>query len=161
MRETMTTPSGSVELGPASAHQDGMIGVFALRAIPEGEVILPFPGTLADRPDRYSIQVDAETHLRGIGSPADELRHACEPNARILVEGAPPARVVAVRDIAPGEEVTIDYCATEDVISEPFACVCGSSRCYGTVRGYRFLDAGQRERVAPLASDWLREREEP
>ena len=131
------------------------LGVFATVPIAAGSLILLMSGELVPRPDRYSIQLSRDLHLRGSGSMADELRHACEPNARVVGETPPPLHVVALRDIAPGEEVTIDYCATEEVLSSPFACACGSSRCYGDVRGYRFLDEAQRARIATRASPWL------
>lgn len=144
-----------VRLRSIPGADQNALGVFATRRIRAGSVALLFPGSLASEPDRYSIQVGERTHLHGAGTSADELRHACEPNARIVVEGAPPARVVALRDIEPGEEITIDYCATEDVVSEPFACSCGASGCYGQVRGYRYLDRQQRERLGHRASGWL------
>jgi hypothetical protein len=129
--------------------------VFATAAIPAGALILLMPGNLVGAADRYSIQLTRDVHLTGDGSMADEIRHACEPNARVETEGAPPVRITALRDISPGEEVTIDYCATEEELASPFACGCGSARCYGEVRGFRFLDAGQRSRMAGWASPWL------
>lgn len=152
----MSADEASVRLESIGDVEARSVGVFALRRIAEGALVVPFPGIPTSRPDRHSIQLDESSHLRGVGTPADELRHACEPNARVVVEGAPPARVVALRDIRTGEEVTIDYCATEEVISEPFHCSCGSPRCYGKVRGYRFLDPEQRERLGEVASGWLR-----
>lgn len=149
----------SVRLRTIPGISGGSVGVFATRAIPAGKLALGFPGKLAPDPDRYSIQVDADTHLIGVGTPADELRHSCEPNACVVVDDAPPARVVALRDIAAGEEITIDYCATEDVISHPFECRCGARSCYGEIRGYRFLDEEQRARLAGVASVWLVERD--
>lgn len=153
----MSEEEALVRLEPLGDAEPGGVGVFAVRRIPAGALVVPFPGIPRPRPDRHSIQLSRESHLHGVGTPADELRHACDPNARVVVEVAPPARVVALRDIRRGEEVTIDYCATEDVISEPFECSCGSPRCYGKVRGYRFLDPEQRERLGEAASPWLRE----
>ena len=131
------------------------VGVFATTAVPAGSLLLLMPGDLVARPDRFTIQLERELHLRGSGSMADELRHACEPNARVDGGEAPPARSRALRDIAHLEELTIDYCATEDVLASPFGCACGSPACYGEVRGYRFRDSRQRARLARWASPWL------
>lgn len=64
--------------------------------------------------------------------------------------------LVAKRDIASGEEITINYCATEDVLENPFTCDCGSSRCYGFVRGFRFLTQDQRLLIKDELSPYLR-----
>ena len=148
-------PTPSTVLRVVGGQGSPALGVFATAAIPAGALILLMRGDLVGAPDRYSIQLSRDVHLRGEGSMADELRHACEPNARVEIEGAPPVRITALRDISPGEEVTIDYCATEEALASPFACGCGSPRCYGEVRGFHFLDAGQRSRLAGWASPWL------
>ena len=37
--------------------------------------------------------------------------------------------LLAIRDIAEGEELTIDYASFIDESMEPFACQCGSENC--------------------------------
>lgn len=56
--------------------------------------------------------------------------HACTPNT-----GYSGLDVVALRDIAPGEELTLDYGEVLDETAEPFECRCGTSGCRGVVRG--------------------------
>lgn len=57
--------------------------------------------------------------------------HSCEPNAEPNDEG-----VVAKRDIAPNEEITLDYAlvSREDW---SMTCHCGNPNCRGIVRGMR------------------------
>ncbi|MFM8473632.1 MAG: SET domain-containing protein-lysine N-methyltransferase [Candidatus Kapaibacterium sp.] len=56
--------------------------------------------------------------------------HSCEPST--AYDGL---NVVALRDIARGEELTLDYAEVLDETAAPFACTCGSSRCRGMIKG--------------------------
>ncbi len=62
--------------------------------------------------------------------PAQFGNHSCDPNLWMLDE----VTVVARRDIAPGEELTIDY-ALMTVVPWRMACNCGASICRGIVTG--------------------------
>lgn len=57
------------------------------------------------------------------------VNHSCDPNAKLDLKK--PA-LVALRDIAVGEEITNDYNATEDS-SYRFVCRCGSPKCRGVM----------------------------
>lgn len=56
--------------------------------------------------------------------------HSCEANTRY--DGL---NVVAQRDIAPGDEITLDYHELLDEASEAFDCRCGARSCRGRVQG--------------------------
>jgi SET domain-containing protein len=56
--------------------------------------------------------------------------HSCDPN--LALQGQ--IVLVAMRDIAPGEELTIDW-ATSDNGDYELACRCGSPDCRGTITG--------------------------
>jgi hypothetical protein len=58
------------------------------------------------------------------------LNHSCEPN--VGVQGQ--IVFVAMRDVAAGEELTIDY-ATIDHDTPPMTCRCGAAACRGVVTG--------------------------
>jgi hypothetical protein len=58
------------------------------------------------------------------------INHSCEPNVGI----AGNIVLVAMRDIAAGDELTIDY-AMFDTLDDGMACRCGSASCRGTIRG--------------------------
>jgi hypothetical protein len=81
------------------------------------------------------LQVTADLFL----APADAaefeavmmfLNHSCEPNVGIQGQIV----FVAMRDVAAGEELTLDY-ATIDHDTEPLACRCGAAGCRGVVTG--------------------------
>jgi SET domain-containing protein len=58
------------------------------------------------------------------------VNHSCEPNlVSRIVRGH--ILYLALRDIQPGEELTIDYRFDKDV--EKVVCRCGSEKCRGTI----------------------------
>mmetsp|Transcript_54869 Transcript_54869/g.151924 ORF Transcript_54869/g.151924 Transcript_54869/m.151924 type:complete len:288 (-) Transcript_54869:102-965(-) len=65
--------------------------------------------------------------------------------------------LVALRSIAPREALTFDYHTTEWDMASPFTCLCLAPGCVGTVRGYKWLTAEQREAVEPHLSPFVRE----
>ncbi len=132
-------------------------GVRARIPIPRGAFLVSVAGPVAAERSRYSLQVGPGRHVdsRGVRGIDDFLNHGCFANAFVVF---PALEVRAARDIAAGEEVLLNYCATEEELYEPFACACGSPRCYGAVRGFRFLDRRQQEALRETASPWLKEK---
>jgi uncharacterized protein len=62
--------------------------------------------------------------------PSNYGNHSCDPNIAPSDDG-----VVALRDIAAGDEITIDY-AQFSPKSWSLKCNCGSPKCRHIVRGY-------------------------
>lgn len=64
------------------------------------------------------------------GSGAEFINHSCEPNliARIMKGHI---LYLSARDIAPGEELTVDYSFAKNVEKVP--CRCGAPGCRGTI----------------------------
>src|SRR5258705_5756076 len=64
------------------------------------------------------------------GNGTHYINHSCEPNAfmQILYKHI---LFIALRDIQPGEEITIDYETT--LHSDKKKCVCGVPSCRGTI----------------------------
>lgn len=54
------------------------------------------------------------------------INHSCDPNSTIIVEGNP--KIIALRDILPGEEITHNY---KELCDKNFQmkCNCNSKRC--------------------------------
>ncbi|MBX3274030.1 MAG: SET domain-containing protein-lysine N-methyltransferase [Sandaracinaceae bacterium] len=137
------------------------LGIRAKRAILRGEVV--FRGEeraqrLATRrhvETRWSAE-DALTYRRYAYPVSDEVRilwdadpaawapqnHSCDPST--AYDGLD---VVALRDLAPGEELTLDYASFCDEGMEPFACRCGAARCRGTIAGATGNSVDRRERA--------------
>ncbi|ATE66467.1 SET domain-containing protein-lysine N-methyltransferase [Rhizorhabdus dicambivorans] len=107
------------------------LGVRALRGFAAGETMHRFAGVVGEAICQHSLQIDALRHISGtryIGY----LSHGCEPNARLDMAGF---TLVALRAIAAGEVVTIDYAETEDRLHRQFACGCGAAACRGWIHG--------------------------
>lgn len=107
------------------------LGVRARRAFAAGSVMHRFAGIVGEQICQHSLQVDADRHISGtryIGY----LSHGCNPSAGLDMTHF---ALVARRDIAPGEIVTIDYAETEDRLHRQFACACAAATCRGWITG--------------------------
>ena len=124
-------------------------GLFATRPIRRGEVVWrgeERPHTLVSRAHvertwseaaravfaRYAYPLGRDVYVMWDKNPAAwaPQNHSCAPNTAF--EGL---NVVALREIAADEELTIDYATFCDAQMTPFDCQCGSPRCRGRIRG--------------------------
>jgi len=89
-----------------------------------------------------------------LGPPDRHINHSCDPNAYVFYEGD-RSFFVARREIAPGQEITIDY-NINITAGTAWPCHCGAARCGGTVLGdfFRLPLAIQRE-YGPLLAEWF------
>jgi hypothetical protein len=79
-----------------------------------------------------TVQVSEHTHILLAPSSLSFMNHGCSPNVHLDVE----RRVlVALRPIAPGDELEFFYPSTEWTMASPFACHCRSARCLGRIGG--------------------------
>jgi SET domain-containing protein len=136
-----TTWGGRVVERPSAIHGRG---AYAATDIPAGEVVVEYLGERIGRAEAvarddpasprfspYILEVSEDLYLDGAtgGNEARFVNHACEPNCRVRVVGE-RAFFVAARDIAAGEELTIDY-AFDPPASVP--CRCGTPACRGSL----------------------------
>jgi hypothetical protein len=63
---------------------------------------------------------------------ADRVNHSCNPNAGIRGQ----VGLVAMRAIAPDEEICFDYAMSEANDIDDFDCRCGAPNCRGRVTIY-------------------------
>lgn len=138
--------------------------VFALEAIAKDEVIVMWGGTivtgetletLTPREQSLSVQIEENLYLvpEKVG-PADHVNHGCEPNAGMY--GA--IGLVAMRDIAPGEEVCYDYAMSDGSPYDEFDCSCGSDLCRKRITGDDWRDPILWERYKGYFSLYLQRR---
>lgn len=107
------------------------LGVETTTARTKGEVLHVFTGEIGPEISQHSLQVDETNHISDtefIGY----LSHACAPNCRLDMKGF---ELVALKPIAAGELLTIDYAATEDRLFKQFACHCGAPQCRRWITG--------------------------
>lgn len=96
-----------------------------------GDVVHRFTGLVSAELKLHSLQVNEHLHIsetRFIGF----LSHACDPNVRLDMSRF---EVVALKDVAAGDLLTIDYAATEDILYRQFACHCGAAACRRWITG--------------------------
>jgi hypothetical protein len=65
------------------------------------------------------------------GHPVRYGNHSCDPN----LWHADAVTIVARRDIAPGEELTVDYATHTGVQEWTMVCTCGQPGCRGRPTG--------------------------
>jgi SET domain-containing protein len=94
--------------------------------------------TLAALPERLrntDVQIADGFHLAALEDDEYEpvmlfINHSCEPN----VGFAGNIVLVAMRDVAPGEELTTDYALFDDA-DDPMTCNCGAAACRDMITG--------------------------
>jgi D-alanine-D-alanine ligase len=137
-------------------------GIVAREAIPAGTVVFhgeaasvrivtrraaaAWPEPLAITVRRYAVPLSDEVYALWSEHPDDwaPQNHSCAPNT--AYDGLD---VIACRDIAAGEELTLDYETLLSEHAEPFTCRCGASTCRGTIRGRAGVSVTARERERP------------
>ncbi|MBI4675257.1 MAG: SET domain-containing protein-lysine N-methyltransferase [Chloroflexi bacterium] len=121
--------------------ENGEKGVFARESLAQGELISVWGGQVMTRaqvaqlPEKYqhyATQVEEDFYLAGVSEEdADYFNHSCDPNAGLQGQIV----LVAMRDIAPGEEICFDYAMTDGSDYDEFECHCGAPNCRKFVRG--------------------------
>lgn len=152
-------------------------GLFAAEPIAAGQALGEFEGVpmsfeefeqLHDTGDtRIScdhLQVGTRAYIK-ISEPYVLINHSCEPNMGLRGERT----MVALRDIAPGEEITYDYSTTEWTVQEyppyytdgwPMACHCGAASCRGKIGCFPYLPEDVKEKYlkSGVIQDYILER---
>ena len=121
-------------------------GLFAIEDIKKNEIIADYTGGFGDYVNSktadelyekgwdHMIQVGDDLFFaatkEGDFEEADFINHSCNPNCGIKDK----LRIVAMRDIRTGEEVTIDYAMMESS-DYSFNCNCGSKNCRRLITG--------------------------
>lgn len=135
-------------------------GLFAKRNLKNGEVIFEFLGPVI----KYSFTPNYRTgpHWLNLGknmwgmpmnkSPWRYINHSCRANGGLRA----CTKVVACRNIAKGEEVTIDYSITEGNGLWRMKCRCGLPVCRRIIRSIQYLPNGVFDTYRDFISPFLR-----
>ena len=129
----------SLRLAKSKIHR---WGVFAIEFIPARRKVIEYTGEKINRRETkrradereftYLFTLDPYWTIDGAvgGSGAEYINHSCDPNLiSKIVKGH--ILYVSLRDIEPGEELTIDYRFDKKV--ERVVCKCRTSKCRGTI----------------------------
>lgn len=145
-------------------RSDGSRGVYALEPVRAGERLAVWGGEIVDweslmklPPEvrRFSVQVEEGLYLvSGREGPADWVNHSCNPNAGLDGQIV----LVALRNIAVGEEVCFDYAMSDSTPYDEFDCGCGAVNCRGRVTANDWLNPELQRRYAGHFSPYLQRR---
>ena len=142
-------------------------GLFALEPFVAGEVVAVKGGHIVDTETLHSlpphlqetdIQIAEGLHLVALTDDEFEsvmlfVNHSCDANLGV----AGNVVLAAMRDIAAGEEITLDYCLI-DSATAPMDCRCGAPNCRTVITGDDWRRPELRERYAGWFSRYLAER---
>jgi SET domain-containing protein len=135
-------------------------GVFATESIEPGEIIAEFDGEIYPfthpgwTEDLLNHTIQFERYrFRDAKGLARFLNHSCDPNCGIKEL----FKLVVMRRIEPGEEVTFDYEMTEDSDWWRMPCQCGAPNCRKLIGAHRNMPAEIRARYGGYISEWLTE----
>jgi SET domain-containing protein len=115
--------------------------LYAEELIPRNRKVIEYTGEKisrretarrAKRPLNYLFTLDNYWTIDGSvgGSGAEYINHSCDPNCEArIVRGH--ILYYSLREIAPGEELTVDYRFASNVPKVP--CFCGASACRGSI----------------------------
>ena len=117
-------------------------GSFAVNPIPMGTIVATFGGTIVNRItfETYpleqrsrSIQIEVDQFVLGPESrePGDSINHSCSPTCQLRNA----TQLIAMSNIAIGEELTYDYATSDASDYDEFECACGSDNCRGRITG--------------------------
>lgn len=143
-------------------------GLFANENIAKGEVVLVKGGHILNRETLkrevtpslgpVEIQIGDDFFIAPVNQEERELsmlysNHSCDANLGMRGE----ITFVAMRDIAAGEELTHDWCTTDDDDYE-VKCNCRSNNCRGTVTGKDWKRSDMQKKYAGYFSAYLAEK---
>jgi uncharacterized protein len=143
-------------------------GLFAKEKIDKGEVVLVKGGHILNRETLKSevtpslgsveIQIGDDFFIAPVNQEERELsmlysNHSCDANLGMRGE----ITFVAMRDIAADEELTHDWCTTDDDDYE-VKCNCRSNDCRGVVTGKDWQKPALQKKYAGYFSAYLAEK---
>jgi SET domain-containing protein len=114
------------------------LGCFATARFPKNSAIAEYAGERITRTEamqrmsRFGVkrisELDADLYIDGSveGNDSQYINHSCEPNADVFIIDSFMI-VFALREIVPGEEITVDYLNSFE--QDRTVCQCGAASC--------------------------------
>jgi hypothetical protein len=131
-------------------------GVLTTRSFVAGETVMVgfLVGALKEN-DSHATQVGPGRWARH-GGLGPKVNHSCDPNCGVRLNDEQAFDVVARRQIDAGQELTFDYATRNFTIDYfPAVCLCGATRCRGSVTGWKDLTAAQKAGYGDLVAPYL------
>lgn len=106
-----------------------MKGLFSGQSFSSKDVVYIPKGKIISRPTRESIQIDTNKHI-DVMDEGKYINHSCNPNCEVQ-----NGKLIAIKNIKEGDEITFNYNHSEDELSHPFTCLC----CGKIIRGAKYV----------------------
>lgn len=141
------------------------IGMFAKEHISKDEIVYIKGGHILTRDELFSstvinsyLPISDEYYMGATTCEEEESiklynNHSCDPNCGLHGE----ITFVAIRDISPGEELTVDY-AFIDNEDYSFECNCGSPLCRHIVTGFDWRIEHLQKKYYPYFAQYLKDK---
>ncbi len=135
-------------------------GIAAGENIKRGEIITRLKGKLKFKINKSIEDALANPDWVGVDKniwidpdkPYKFLNHSCDANSGI--QGR--LKLIAVKDIKEGEEITIDYSTIEGDQRWKMSCDCGAENCRHEIRSIHDLSKEDFERYMPYISTYFK-----
>jgi hypothetical protein len=133
--------------------------LYARKKFRPNQLIVEFNWTeIHATPTYLTVQVGENEHIELFPEYLECINHSCDPNSFFDTSSK---RLVALKAIAPGEEITFFYPSTEWDMDQIFKCHCNCSNCLGIIKGAKYLDkaAVRKYRFTDFINQKLKSRE--
>lgn len=150
-------------------HKIGL-GLIATDLIPKGSTVILFGGKIMTWNEVLSLDPDMQDipyqitddlffgiEFREDLGTGERINHSCNPNCGFTSE----MKLVAIRDIYPGEDVTMDYATCTSLESYMLECKCGEANCRGVVTGNDWKLLSIQERLGEYYQPYLKAKLKP
>lgn len=138
-------------------------GMFVLEPVKKGHFVSFLKGKIKVKENKnlkdalgnsYWVGIDKNTWIDP-APPYRFINHSCNPSASIRGK----ITMIALRDLKPGEEVTLDYSLIE---ADPrwhleYRCKCGEPNCRGIIRSIQSLPKDRFKAYFPTIPTYFRD----
>jgi uncharacterized protein len=133
-------------------------GLFAKVDLKKGDLIFTWKGV--KKKGRYPwyvghrwLQIERCQWIAPFrNNPGWYINHSCNPNCGIKDS----IKIVAMKNISKGEEVTIDYSTSESENGWYLMCHCENKNCRRIIRSYEFLPTKVKQKYRDFISEYLK-----
>ncbi len=109
-------------------------GIISQASFRPGDIVFKFAGVLLSEITLYTLQMKPGSHLHDPFFMGKVL-HSCDPNMSCDMD---TQTFTAIKEIKPGDFLTMDYETTEDELFRAFECSCGAPNCKKLIKGKMF-----------------------
>ena len=126
--------------GFADIMQNAVTGEKSLHAtsfFDAGDAVCEFSAEkIMNTPTYLTVQTGEDKHIILQPEFLQYINHSCDPNVFFDTTGM---RLLALKEIQPGDELMFFYPSSEWDMTQPFDCFCGTTKCLHSIKGAAHL----------------------